>query len=202
MLDAQTRPVKERVLAPLAMRLERVHPITMTGLSLLAGLVAAGLAWRGLYGLALLFWFLNRTADGLDGTLARAHRRQSDLGAYLDILSDFLVYALLPLGLVLSRPEPALFISLALLLTVYYVNGASWMYLAALLEKRLQGARQRGEMTSVTMPAGLIGGTETVIFYALFLLFPQWLVWLFALFTILIGLTIIQRLVWAARALS
>ena len=57
----------------------------------------------------------------------------------------------------------------SLLVASFYVNAASWMYLAALLEQRNDGAAARGETTAVTMPPGLIGGAETVAFYAAFL---------------------------------
>jgi hypothetical protein len=81
------------------------------------------------------------------------------------------------------------------------VNAASWMYLAAILERRGAGAAARGELTTITMPRGLVGGTETVVFYALFLALPRTLVPLFILMTALVLVTVMQRLVWAVRRL-
>jgi hypothetical protein len=49
------------------------------------------------------------------------------------------------------------------------------------------------------MPAGIIGGTETIIFYTAFIFFPAYLAWLFSLMGLLIIVTILQRLVWASR---
>ncbi|MEC8095437.1 MAG: CDP-alcohol phosphatidyltransferase family protein, partial [Pseudomonadota bacterium] len=46
---------------------------------------------------ALTFLALNRLADGLDGAVAR-NQTPSDLGAYLDIVSDFMLWSLLPIG--------------------------------------------------------------------------------------------------------
>ena len=91
--------------------------------------------------------------------------------------------------------------ALALLLSSFYVNAASWMYLSAVLEKRSVGAAARGETTSVTMPSGLIEGTETILFYALFLLFPGSLPLLFGAMSLLVWLTVGQRLIWALRHL-
>jgi hypothetical protein len=71
------------------------------------------------------------------------------------------------------------------------------MYLAAMLEKRNAGAASRGETTSVTMPAGLIEGAETIVFYTLFLLFPNALVLLFSLMATLVLVTASQRVGWA-----
>jgi hypothetical protein len=95
----------------------------------------------------------------------------------------------------------AAFVSLSLLLASFSVNAASWMYLAAILKKRELGARATGERTSVTMPGGLIGGSETIVLYSVFLLLPGYRVPLFLLTAALVALTIVQRLVWAARHL-
>ena len=110
--------------------------------------------------------------------------------------------SLLAIGLVLSEPSQLNWILLSLLLGVYYVNAASWMYLSSILEKRGNGKAATREMTSVTMPTGIVEGTETVIAYFLFLLFPDYLFILFSLFSFLVILTIIQRFVWAKGVLS
>jgi len=84
----------------------------------------------------------------------------------------------------------------------YFVNAASLFMLGGILEKRNQGARTRGERTTLTMPTGLIEGTETILFYSLFIAFPGHIVWLFTLFGSLVALTIVQRLAWAYRHLD
>ena len=76
------------------------------------------------------------------------------------------------------------------------------MYLAAILEKRNQGTYQKKELTTITMPSGLVGGAETVLFYCVFILWPQQLVVLFVLMGVLVLVTIGQRLIWAVRHLS
>ncbi len=156
--------------------------------------------WQQAYPVGLVLWFLNRVFDGLDGTVARARGAQSDFGGYLDIIVDFVVYALIPVGLALGQPSNAVILSLVFLLCTYYVNAASWMYLAAILEKR--NLSRGDKLTTITMPTGIIGGTETILFYTVFILFPVHLVWLFSLMGLLILFTIMQRLVWAARHLS
>jgi hypothetical protein len=52
------------------------------------------------------------------------------------------------------------------------------------------------------MPAGLIGGTETIIFYSAFIVFHSVLPWLFGLMGLLVVVTILQRLLWAIRHLN
>ena len=202
MFDNRMRQVKEAAFRPFAVWFRKAPPAVLTLVSLLFGLLAVGALGYQLYWLAFAAWFFNRAFDALDGVVARMQDSQSDFGGYLDILVDFVVYAIVPIGLVLGRPSTVGYVALALMLAVFYVNAASWMYLSAILEKRAAGALAQGEQTSVTMPAGLIGGVETIIFYSAFIIFHNWYIWLFGLMTILVAITILQRLVWAARSLD
>lgn len=202
MFDNTMRQVKETAFRPFARWFRNVPPVLLTLISLLFGLLAFAALLSQFYWLAFIAWFFNRAFDALDGVVARMQDSQSDFGGYLDILVDFIVYALVPIGLVLGQPSAVGFVALVLLLAVFYVNAASWMYLSAILEKRAVGSQAQGEQTSVTMPAGIIGGTETIIFYSLFIIFNHWFIWLFGLMAILVAVTIMQRLVWAARHLD
>lgn len=202
MFDQQMRRVKDAAFAPIGRLFGRFSPLALTGVALLFGVGTAVFLFYQLYPWALLAWLLNRSFDALDGVVARQQARQSDFGGYLDTVADFLVYALVPVGLALGRPSAAGMILLPILLTSFYVNAASWMYLAAILEKRGAGAKARTEETTITMPAGLVGGTETILFFLAFILFPGWYPWLFGLMAALIGLTIIQRLYWAWRHIT
>lgn len=202
MLDEILRPVKERLLTPLALAVgPRVHPMAVTILGFLCGIASAVFAAHGVPGLALVLWLANRVLDGFDGTLARVQGRQSDIGGYVDIVLDFIVYAAIPLGLVVGMPSIATAVAGLAMVGSFYVNAASWMYLAAILERKGDGSLAHGELTTVTMPAGLIGGTETIVFYTLFLVLPRFLVPLFLLMTALVLATVVQRLAWAARRL-
>ncbi len=202
MIDDVLRMPKERIMEPVAKALPGVSPTAITVAACLVG-VASGVAAAGQqYGLALGLWGANRLLDGLDGTLARINGKQSDLGGYLDLVLDMVVYAAIPLGLVLGSDLPGVPLALAVLFASFYINSATWMVLSSLLEKRCQGAKARGELTTVTIPRGLIEGLETFIFYSLFLLFPHWLTGLFSLMAGLVVLTSIQRVAWAIRNLK
>jgi len=202
-LDPVFRPLKDSILRPLARRLPLFPAAWVTLLALLTGLAAAAFLASGQLQVGLALWFANRFLDGLDGAVAREHSRQSDFGGYLDILADFVVYAAVPLGLVLgSGGRPDQWLALAVLLSSFYVNSASWIYLAAILEKRSAGAAARGESTSITMPDGLAGGTETVVLFSLFILLPAYLVPLFWLMSGLVGVSVVQRLIWARSELT
>jgi len=209
MFDTPLRRFKDRIGSPLAVRMDRVSPIFISTLGFAVGLFAAYAAFKGQYLLAFGFWILNRTLDGFDGLLARLHGKQSDFGGYVDILTDFIVYASLPIGLVAGSPSNERYLALAFMLASFYVNSASWMYLAGILEKRAAHSpdpstrlRQSGQaQTAILMPAGLIGGFETLIAFCIFILFPAHLTTLYTIFTVLVVITTIQRLIWAKRIL-
>ena len=208
MLDKALRQWKERLLAPLLQTpLQRAHPLAITLSGFALGLASGAAAACGAYGWGLGLWLLNRLLDGLDGTLARLQGRQSDLGGYLDMLLDVVVYAVVPLGLAFHQGSLQGYAFLALMLASFYINLCSWMYLAGLLEKRRKAVRlsrteSTEELTSLTMPSGLIEGSETILFYGLFFLFPQHLVGLFGLMAILVLFSAVQRLIWALACLS
>lgn len=202
MLDIEMREIKEQVFIPVADEIGgRIHPTVVTIIGGLVGVAAGVAAYNGQFIAGLLLWWLNRALDGLDGTIARQYDKKSDLGAYIDILLDDFVYALLPIMLVLNNPSTMNFVALAVMLGVFYVNSASWMFLSALLERRKAGSATTGERTSVTMPRGLIEGGETVVFFSLFFLLPAYLAPLFAVMSVLVAVTIIQRLRWSVHNL-
>lgn len=218
MVDRFLRTTKDRLIAPLVAAIPRwVSPVAITLLSLPVGLAAALLAATSRPVAALLLFAVNRVLDGLDGAVARASDRQSDFGGYLDIVVDFVVYGAVPVGVWWGAVEPltggwgvasggathavvALPQTLALLalLVSFYVNAASWMYLAAILEKR---GRARPEATSITMPHGLVEGTETIILYAAMIALPHHVTLLFAAMAIATFASVAQRVAWAARIL-
>ena len=201
MFDSLVRDAKERVQQPLANKLAYVHPTMVTILAFIVGLVGAAAVIEHYYALGLVLWLLNRILDGFDGTLARVQQRQSDLGGYIDILLDFAIYAIMPIALVIGNPSPNNYLALAFLLSTFYVNAASWMYLSGILEKRSQN-KPSNQYTTVNMPNGLIAGTETVVFYCIFIVFSDQLVFLFSTMGIFIMVTVIQRLVWATQNLD
>ena len=200
MLDQSLRVYKEELLTPIADQLlSRDHPTTITLIGFRFGVVAGIGAWQGMIGLRVLFWSLNRIFGGFDGTVARRYNKQSDVGGYIDILLDDVIYTLIVIMLAISVNTIPVYIAALFLLASYRVNAASWMYLSSLLEKRAQGAKTRGEYTSITMPPGLIEGTETVIAYFLFLLFPAYLLPMYWVFGTLVFVTVGQRIWWAVR---
>ena len=202
MFDPILRRVKEAALLPVARPLRRVDPLVLTGVGLVFGLAAALAAWHDRMALGLLFWVANRLLDGLDGIVARIADRQSDLGGMLDLVTDFTVYATIPvaMGFRPNAPE-GLALATACLLASFYVNAAAWMVPSALLERRGR-ATDREEPTSIVIPEGIVSGGETVLFFGLFFLIPSRQIELFLLMAVLTLLTIVQRVAWARRTFA
>ena len=215
-VDRLLRPAKARALRPvsvaLSARLGPAAPTTLTAVGLLAGVAAALAAAFGSFAPALGLWLLNRLLDGLDGEVARIAGSADDRGGYLDLVADRVVYAALPLGAAAgvggAFGSPVLVDSpwtwplAAALLASYYVNAATVDVLAALLEKRGEGAAAHGDATSLRMPSGLVEGTETVVLMSLMLAFPAHVPLWLGLTAALVALTAAQRSVWTARALT
>ena len=171
MLDAHARrlidPVLNRWGRALARRGLGADAVTLAGLGL--GLLAALLIALGQPLAALLPLLASRLADGLDGAIARATRR-TDFGGYLDITADFLFYGAIPLAFVLADPA-AHGAAGAFLITAFYFNGATFLGLAILAERRGMTTTARG-VKSFFHAGGLLEGTETILLFVAFCLFP------------------------------
>ena len=141
--------------------------ISLAGLAF--GLLMAAMIAAGFGALALVPLAFSRLADGLDGPVARA-TGATDFGGYLDILCDFVFYAAVPLAFVVRDPSGN-GLAGAFLLASFYVNGASFLGFAILAEKRGMETRAQGEK-SLYFSAGLLEGTETILFFGLLCLVP------------------------------
>ncbi len=201
MLDAQTRTLKNNIMQRTIRLFDWLSPTQLSAVGLVMAFVCAAFLWRQQYQLALIFWLLNRWFDGIDGIVARTQNKQTDIGGYIDILCDFVAYALVPIALVIGAINQSNLLALVFLLASFYINSASWMYLAAILEKRNVGAAANQETTTITMPGGIVGGFVTIVFYCLFILFPAHIVPLFITMSVLVLLGVLQRLLWAIRTL-
>ena len=200
MFDLQLRSTKERILAPVAARCPSSLSAAAVSFVSLACCVGAGVAaWRGAVILSVVLWLVGRVLDGLDGAIARANGSASDFGGYVDLLFDTIGYTAVPLGIAFGVGQPGTWQVIAVLLGSFYVNSVSWLMLSALLEKR--GERASGEQTSVTMPTGLIEGTETIVLFTIALALPQHANITFAVMAAGVAIGITQRAVAARRLL-
>lgn len=176
----------------LAARGFRANHITLAGLVL--GLTAAGMVALALpLSVALIPLLLGRVADGLDGAVARAGQK-TDFGGYLDIVCDFIFYGAIPLAFAIRDPANAG--AAAFLLTSFYVNGASFLAFAIFAEKHGLKTTTRGEK-SLFFTAGLLEGTETILFFVVICLWPAAFIILSLGFGILCLITALARIILA-----
>ena len=153
--------------------------------------IALGALWIG-----LILILASRLGDGLDGAVAKRAGR-TDLGGYLDIVLDFAFYGMIPLAFVILDPA-ANGIPGALLIAVFYANGASFLAYAAIAEKRGLAADARGPK-SLFFTTGLAEATETIAVFAAFCLYPAWFAILGYAFAALTAYTALSRVVLAWR---
>ncbi len=181
MFDAAARKLIDPPLDAAGQRIASLgisaNQVTLLGLAL--GLLSAAMIWADRPLAALIPLLLSRIADGLDGAVARAGRK-TDFGGYLDIACDFLFYGAVPLAFVLLDPT-ANGLAGAFLLASFYFNGTSFLGYAILAEKRGMETSAQGSK-SLYFSNGLLEGSETIGFFVLLCLLPQYFVplaWIF-----------------------
>lgn len=197
MLDRYARPLIDPPLNRAGRTLARlgVSANVVTGVGLGIGLLCVPALAAQRYDLALSCIAANRLCDGLDGAVARA-RGLSDFGGYLDIVGDMLFYAAVVFGFALARPENAM--PAALLLFAFMGTSASFLAWAIVAAKRGLETSAQGRK-SFFYSAGLIEGTETILFLMLFCLLPAHFPLLATICAALCAITVAVRIAAAAR---
>ncbi len=198
MLDSAIRSRIKNPLDKLGAQLSArgVSPTVITLLGLALGLLCCAAIATEQWTAALVMWLGNRAADGMDGPVARnGSYGPSDFGGFLDILADFAIYGGVLVAVGYAIPD-ARMAALAVL-CMYYLNGTAFLAWSSLAEKRDRSSGER----SLQFPAGLAEGTETIVVYIVLLLFPgraPLILWVWAA---IVGVTVIQRVVFVRRQL-
>jgi phosphatidylglycerophosphate synthase len=200
MLDARLRPLVDPALEALAARIlptsASANAITVAGFVL--GLLAMAAVALEFYILGLLFLAANRLADGLDGAIAR-RTRVTDLGGFLDIVLDFIIYSGIVFAFALADP-PQNALTAAFLIFSFIGTGCSFLAFGIMAAKRQISTDIRGRK-SLYYLGGLTEGTETILFFVLFCLFPQAFVMLALVFGVMCWLTTAGRVLTALQLL-
>lgn len=201
MLDKWTNAWVAPVLVRCATGLGRrgVTPTQLTVGGFVIGMLALPLLAYQSYGLALVVIVLNRVCDGLDGALARHLQCQSDAGGFLDIVLDFVFYAAVVVGFALADPvQNAL--PAAFLLFAFMGTGASFLAFA-IAATRHGLERPHFEHKAFYYLDGLTEGTETIMAFIVFCLWPtQFALWA-TLFAVACLVTTATRVGGGYRAL-
>lgn len=169
----------------------KADQLTLLGFALgLAAMLAVALQ---AYSWALLLLLANRILDGLDGALARLSQ-PTDAGGFLDITLDFIFYSGLVWAFALANPaEHGL--AAATLIFSFIGTGGSFLAFSALAERRQIKHPDFGHK-SLYYIGGLAEGTETILVFIAFCLWPQHFVALAYGFALICALTTVTR-IWA-----
>lgn len=199
MFDSNLRAFKDRVFDPISRLVPNaVSPLHITGVAFVCGILCCATAAYDRPLESEILWGLNRALDCLDGAVARQRNQASDLGGFLDLLGDFIVYSLIPICCGLSNEahrdnSDSPWISIAVVEASFHINNFILFYVAAVVEKqkafvkeamsdKKSAASKQGrtlqnktELTSVAMRPTLIEGTESAILFTMMLAKPAWL---------------------------
>lgn len=172
MLDARIRPFIDPPLNVLGRWIARqgigANTVTVTGFAI--GMAGAAAVAQGQVALGLGLFLAGRVADGLDGAVARATRK-TDLGGFLDIVLDFILYAAMPLAFAVLDPAHNA-LAAAVLLMSFFANGSTFLAFAIMAERRGIETTAQG-IKSLYYMAGLAEGAETVAVLAAFCVWPE-----------------------------
>jgi phosphatidylglycerophosphate synthase len=199
MFDRRLRPWLDPPLARAAALADAAgwsaNGVTLAGFVI--GLAAVPALAAQAYDLALALILLNRIADGLDGALAR-RQGPTDLGGFLDIVLDFLVYAAVPVGFALADSANA--VPATVLIFAFVGTGSSFLAFAAVAARRGIGGGAHPDK-AIFYLGGLTEGAETILFFVLICLFPAAFPTLAWIFSALCGLTTLFRILAGCQTL-
>lgn len=202
MLDAKITPLIKGLLTPFVVLLDKckITPDQLTLTGFMVGLAVIPLLAMQHWQLALAVIVFNRVLDGLDGQLARYQKVSSSAGGFLDISLDFLFYAAVPLGFALADPKgnalPA-----AILLVSFIGTGSSFLAFAIAAEK-YQIERPQFKYKSFYYLQGLTEGTETILIFIAFCIWPEYFPIMAIVFAILCFITVITRIFGGYKTLK
>lgn len=201
MFDAAIRPHIEKPLARMASHLVRwgLSANAVTAMGFLLGMGAAGLIASGQFIPGLLVFLLSRLLDGLDGAVAR-QTRLTDLGGYLDITLDFIVYASMVMGFALADPSRNA-LAAAFLTTSFMAPASTFLAYAIFAAKRGITTEIRGRKSMYYL-GGLTEGFETILTLSLMCVFPQWFAVIAVIYAVMCWITGGTRIAAAVQAFA
>ena len=199
MFDAALRPYLDRVVDPVGRWFAAsgisASMVTVVGFAL--GLAAVLAVVMGMMLAAFVLILLNRLCDGLDGAIARA-TAPTDFGGFLDIVFDFIFYAMIPFGFALYDPANAL--AACFLIVSFFGTAVSFLAFAVMAQRRGLSSRDRG-VKSLYYLGGLTEGGETIILLLAMTVTPQWFVYYAYVFGALCWVTTASRIFEAGKLL-
>ena len=191
MIDAKINKIIQPVLDIFAKKLIKynikANSITFTGFFF--GLVCSYFIINEMFVYAGIFLLLNRFCDGLDGALARLIG-ETDIGAFYDIVLDFLFYFIFPISFILLDFKNTH--SICFLLLSFVATQTTFLAAAWLVEKN-KLLIPDGQNKSFFYAGGIAEGFETIICFLIMLIFYEFINYIAIIFGILCWITFIHR---------
>ncbi len=193
MFDKKINIISEPILRYLAKKFLKtgIKSNFVTFFGFFLGLISFIFICFGNFYFALVFFLFNRFFDGLDGALARL-TKATDLGGFYDIVCDFIIYGLLPLGFIIIDKTNS--ISYAFLLSSFIGTGTTFLASAWYVEKNKKFLKDR-KSKSFYYSGGITEGFETIICFVMMLIFKEYSHIIACFFAILCWITVIIRIV-------
>ncbi len=164
----------------------------VTVIALLVGIATSIFIYFDMKIIAVIMLWLSGYLDAVDGAIARTTKTTSMFGTLMDITFDRVVETSMVLAIGLKYVDVR--INLIVLLIMIIISMTIFLTVGALAEK--QG------MKSFYYQAGVAERSEGFLLFTLMILFPSQLILFTNLFSLIIFITIIQRIVEAKRILG
>jgi len=164
------------------------NTITLAGFAF--GTMVVPLLWFKLYSTAMAVILVNRFFDGLDGAVARKCG-PTNLGGYLDITCDFIFYSVVIMGFALASPENNS-LAAAFLIFSFVGTGASFLAFATVAAKQGIPSDSHGFKAFYYL-GGLTEGTETILFFVIICMYPEFFPVLAVVFGSICWITVLGR---------
>ena len=200
MIDAQLNKIFKPILEISAKKISKfnINPNTITFIGFFFGLCCFYSIANEMFIYAFIFLCLNRLCDGLDGAMARLVG-ETDLGAFYDIVLDFLFYSLFPLSFIILDLNNAY--SICFLLFSFVATQTSFLASAWIIEKNKLSISD-GQKKSFFYAGGITEGFETILCFIMMLLFYEYIIYIAYIFGTLCWITFITRVIFIRKLLK
>ena len=194
MIDKYLKTPLEKLLHPLVIAVAKtnIHPNMVTVVGFIIGVLGMGLITQNLYTEGLIAIIINRILDGLDGHLARHTQRTSDAGGFLDTVLDFIFYSGVVVAFGISAEHNLL---PALILVFSFVGTCSSFQSFATLAQKHNIKSDTYPNKALYYMGGITEGTETIVVFVLFCLFPNYFGIIAYTFALLCAITTLTRII-------
>ena len=200
MLDRFLLPIAQRALKPIVNQCVKykVSANQITVIGFIIGMLSAVFIVNQFYLLGLVCIVLNRVCDGLDGEVAR-QTKPTQAGAFLDIVLDFIFYQAVVFAFAFSDPQ---FTFWAVCLMLSFVGTGTSFLAFSIFAQKNNIEKQHYPNKGIYYLTGIAEGTETILFFIVCCIWPEYFNWFAAVFCLICWQTTVFRVVYGVKQLN